>query len=173
MSRRACAVLAAAVLLLGACSPAYNWREASDNGAHFIVLLPGKPASATRSVDLDGPKVEMSMTAAEAGDATFAAATAELPDEAAAGKALDAMATALLNNIGARPAAGAALPGKTDGYSRTLDLDAHGSARGKPVRLVARLAARGKRVYQLLILGGEKDVTDENVETFFTSFKPT
>jgi hypothetical protein len=172
--RRCLSVLAMiALLALGACSPDYNWRESSDNGAHFIVLLPGKPASATRSVDLDGPRVDMNMTAAEAGGATFAVGTAELPDAAAASRALDAMAAALLNNIGARAQAAPTLPGATDGYARTLELDAHGVAGGRPVRLVARLAARGKRVYQLLVLGEEKAITDENIETFFASFKPT
>ncbi|WP_432240415.1 hypothetical protein [Herbaspirillum robiniae] len=163
----------AALLALAACSPRYNWREASDNGAHFVVLLPGKPATVTRPVDLDGPTVDMSMTAAEAGGATFAVGTAELADAAAAVKALDAMSTALLNNIGGRPQGTALLPGKTDGFSRSIDLDAHGAAGGRPLRLVARLAARDRRIYQVLILGDEKALTDENIETFFGSFKPT
>ncbi|OWY26755.1 hypothetical protein [Herbaspirillum robiniae] len=163
----------AALLALAACSPRYNWREASDNGAHFVVLLPGKPATVTRPVDLDGPKVDMTMTAAEAGGATFAVGTAELADAAAAVKALDAMSTALLNNIGGRPQGAALLPGKTDGFSRSIDLDAHGAAGGRPLRLVARLAARDRRIYQVLILGDEKALTDENIETFFGSFKPT
>ncbi|MBP0599060.1 hypothetical protein J8I26_13135 [Herbaspirillum sp. LeCh32-8] len=160
-------------LALGACSPTYNWRESSDNGAHFVVLLPGKPASVTRSVDLNGPKVDMNMTAAEVDGSTFAVGTAELGDAAAAGKAIDAMATALLNNIGGKPDAATVLPGKTDGYARVIDIDARGVVRGRPQRLVARLAARDRRVYQILILGEDKAVTDEIVETFFASFKPT
>lgn len=162
-----------ASLALSACSPTYNWRESSDSGAHFSVLLPGKPASVTRQVDLDGPKVEMNMTAAEVDGTTFAVGTAELGDSPAAGKALDAMATALLNNIGGTARAEAVLPGKTEAYGRVLDLDARGSVRGRPQRLVARLAARDKRIYQILILGEDKAVTDEIVETFFASFKPT
>ncbi|WP_290975521.1 hypothetical protein [Herbaspirillum sp.] len=165
--------LLAAALALGACSPKYNWRESSDDGAHFVVLLPGKPARVTRTVDLDGPKAEMSMTAAEIDGTTFAVGTAELADNAAAARALDAMAAALLNNIGGKAREGAALPGKTGEFSRTLDLDAQGTVRGRPLRLVARLAAKGRRVYQVLILGDAKAVTDENIETFFGSFKPT
>lgn len=163
----------AALLALGACSPTYNWRESSDNGAHFVVLLPGKPASVTRQVDLDGPKVDMNMTAAEADGATFAVGTAELPDAAAASRALDAMAAALLGNIGGKPQAAPTLPGGTESDDRTLDLDARGVAGGRPVRLVARLVARGKRVYQVLVVGRENAVTAENIETFFGSFKPS
>ncbi|KAF1038562.1 MAG: hypothetical protein GAK35_03770 [Herbaspirillum frisingense] len=165
--------LACAALALAACSPRYNWREASDNGAHFVVLLPGKPASVTRAVDLDGPRVEMIMTAAEAGGATFAVGTAELADAAAAAKALDAMRTALINNIGGQPRPAPRLPGKADGFSRIIDIDAHGAAGGRSLRLVARLAARDRRIYQVLILGDDKAASDENIETFFSSFKPT
>ncbi|MFJ3056950.1 hypothetical protein [Herbaspirillum sp. NPDC087042] len=165
--------LSLAALVLAACSPRYNWREASDNGAHFVVLLPAKPASVTRSVDLDGPRVDMSMTAAEVDGLTFAVGTAELPDAAAANRALEAMRTALLNNIGGQAQGAPTWPGKTDGFARSLDIDAHGVARGRPLRLVARLAAKGTRVYQILIVGDEKTITDENIETFFSSFKPT
>jgi hypothetical protein len=35
---------------------ALQLARASDNGAHFVVLLPAKPASVTRPVDLDGPR---------------------------------------------------------------------------------------------------------------------
>ena len=159
-------------LVLAACSPRYNWREASDNGAHFVVLLPAKPASVTRSVDLDGPRVDMSMTAAEVDGLTFAVGTAELPDAAAATRALEAMRTALLNNIGAQAQGTPTWPGQTDGLARAQDIDARGMARGRPLRLVARLAAKDRRVYQILIVGDEKAITDENIETFFSSFKP-
>lgn len=162
----------AATIALAACSPKYNWRESSDNGAHFVVLLPGKPTGATRTVDLDGPKVEMSMIATEVDGVTFAVGTAELADAAAAGRALDAMGAALLNNIGGKTGEKAVLPGKTDGFSRTLELDTQGTVRGRTLRLVARLAAKDRRVYQVLILGDKNAVTDDNIDTFFSSFKP-
>ncbi|BEV13289.1 SH3 domain-containing protein [Herbaspirillum sp. DW155] len=176
MYRFACLPLLLACLCLAACSPRYNWREASDAGngaAHFVVLLPAKPASVTRPVDLDGPRADMSMTAAEVDGLTFAVGTAELPDAAAANRALEAMRTALLNNIAGQPQGTPVWPGKTDGFARTLDLDARGVARGRPLRLVARLAVRERRVYQILIVGDEKAFTEENIETFFSSFKPS
>ena len=154
------------------CSPDYNWRESSDSGTHFVVLLPGKPASFTRSVDLDGPQTDMTMVAAEVGGATFAVGTAELSDAAAATRALEAMRTALLNNIAGQADAAPLLPGKTEGFSRLLELDARGTAQGRPVRLLARLAARDKRIYQVLIVGEDKAFSEENIETFFRSFKP-
>lgn len=178
-----------AVLLAGvalqACSPRYNWREASDNGAHFVVLLPAKPASATRSVDLDGIRVDLTMTAADVDGLVFAVATAELPDAAQGEAALDAMRRALLANIDGQPTApttppapGAAPPapparGDASVFSHYLDLDASGRVRGEPTRLVARLGQRGKRIYQVMVLGPSARVADEQLETFFGSFKPS
>lgn len=172
-SLRLAALTAIAAMALQACSPRYNWRESSDNGAHFVVLLPAKPSSVTREIDLDGPRVEMSMTAAEVDGVTFAVGTAELPDAAAAERALAAMRTALLNNIAGQAQGAPAWPGKTAGLDHSMDLEASGVARGRPLRLAARLASRDRRVYQILMVGEEKSFTDENLETFFSSFKPT
>lgn len=172
-SLRLAALTAMAAMALQACSPRYNWRESSDNGAHFVVLLPAKPSSVARVIDLDGPRVEMSMTAAEVDGVTFAVGTAELPDAAAAERALAAMRTALLNNIAGQPQGAPAWPGKTAGLDHSMDLEARGVARGRPLRLAARLASRDRRVYQILMIGEEKSFTDENLETFFSSFKPT
>jgi len=47
-----------------------------------------------------------------------------------------------------------------------------GVAHGQPAVLMARLLARDKRIYQVLIVGGEKALTPDNIETFYTSFKP-
>lgn len=166
-----CSFLLACVL--AACSPQYNWREASDNGTHFVVLLPAKPATVTRPIELDGVNVDMTMVAAEVGDTTFAVGTAELTDAAQTAKAVEAMRTALLNNIGGKLVADVHFPGKTSGFSHWLDVEAEGVVRGRPAHLKARLAAKGNRIFQVLIMGPDKALTDEIVETFFDSFKPT
>jgi hypothetical protein len=159
-------------LSLSACSPNYNWRESSDNGAHFTILLPAKPASIARNIDLDGIKVDMIMTAAEVDGISFAVGTAELPSPEQAVAALKSMQTALLKNIDGTARPDAMLPGKTENTSARLDLEARGMARGQPLRLTARLLAKDRRVYQVIMLGPEKAFRDENVETFFSSFKP-
>jgi hypothetical protein len=89
-----------ATALLGACSPKYNWRDYASPDAPYRVMFPAKPASVTRSIDLDGKQVSMTMTAADIDGATFAVGAAEAPDEAQAQAALPAMMQALLRNIG-------------------------------------------------------------------------
>ncbi|AMO98462.1 putative transmembrane protein [Collimonas arenae] len=89
-------LLLCAVLLLGACSPKFNWREVRGKDASYSVLLPAKPATFARQIDLDGTQVTMTMTAAKVDDMVFAVGSATLPDAAKAQAALGAMKTALV-----------------------------------------------------------------------------
>lgn len=172
LRRLACLpALACAIFMLAACSPTYNWREVHGDKLQFSVLMPAKAASFSRNIDLDGIAVEMTMTAAEVDGVTFAVGAAELPDAARAPQALAAMRTALLNNIGGKVQE-AGIPGQAGSAGPHIDLVASGVARGRPARLMARLLASDKRIYQVLIMGGEKDIAADHAETFFTSFKP-
>jgi hypothetical protein len=168
--KTACATLA---LLLLACTPTFDWREVRGVGAPYSVMLPTKPASQTRPINLDGLQVTMTMTAAEAGNVTFAVGTAELPDPAAAQRALAAMKIALVRNI-----RGTVRHEKTLSLgtaSAALEVDAAGppsTATGDQRRvLAARFIAKDRRVYQLVVTGSERVVTQEAIDTFFTSFK--
>ncbi|ALK95674.1 membrane protein [Massilia sp. WF1] len=158
-----------ASFLLAACSPKYNWRDYASPDAPYRVMFPAKPASFTRTIDLDGMQVSMTMTAADVDGTTFAVGSAEAPDEARAQAALAAMQEALVRNIGATVSSqkDAATPGKA-----SRDVEASGSARGAPVRLVGHFEARGKRFYQVIVLGKADAMPAEQVEQFLTSFKP-
>ena len=155
--------------LLGACSPKYNWRDYASPDAPYKIMFPAKPASVTRTIDLDGMQVSMTMTAAEVDGTTFAVGSAEAPDEAHARAALPAMRLALLRNIGAgdSPAQAAAGP---DGKA-VSEIDTTGNTKGGPVRLVGHFEARGKRFYQVIVLGKANAVPPEQIEQFLTSFK--
>lgn len=152
-------------LALAGCNPAYNWREHVSQDARYKVLFPARPASASRPVDIDGLRVEMTMTAAEVDGATFAVGSATAPDAAQARAALPAMRAALLRNIGAAGGAAGAPPER-------LQVDATGTGNGKPVRLRGRFEARGTRMYQVIVLGPAGSVPPEQVEQFLSSFTP-
>ncbi|RZI45001.1 hypothetical protein EGT07_00490 [Herbaspirillum sp. HC18] len=166
MSFRARAVFAAAAFLLTACSPKYDWREVHGAGAPYVVLLPAKPASHTRTVDLDGLQVSMTMTAAEVDGVMFAVGTAELPNAAQAPKAMDAMKTALVRNIGGtirqeKSSAAGSVPA-------TIDVEVAGT---QSRLLLARFLAEDKHIYQVVMIGKEKDMSRDAADTFFSSFK--
>jgi hypothetical protein len=161
------AVLLASALL-SACNPTYNWRDYASPDAPYRVMFPAKPASFTRTIDLDGMQVSMTMTAAEVDGTTFAVGTAEAPDDARARAALPAMMQALTRNIGA---SGAQAKARADANGKAAsDLDVTGASRGTPVRLVGHFEARGKRFYQVIVLGKANAVPPEQIEQFLTSF---
>jgi hypothetical protein len=172
MTARLLTRLAAAglALLLAACNPTYNWRDYASPDASWHGMFPAKPASFTRSVDLDGMHVAMTMTAAEVEGATFAIGTGVAPDAARARAALEAMRIALLRNIGASGATATATASSNTGAS--IAIDASSTRNGTPVRLVGRVEARGTRFYQVIVVGPSAAMPAEQVEQFLTSFTP-
>ncbi|HLL10901.1 MAG TPA: hypothetical protein VK570_07580, partial [Rubrivivax sp.] len=88
--------------------------------------------------------------------------------------ALDAMKTALVRNIGGTVKAEKPV---TAGTASGIELDVSGTrtlqGRQVPVRMVARLLARGNRVYQALAMGQDGKPDNETAQMFVTSFKPS
>jgi hypothetical protein len=157
-----------------ACSPKLNWREVRGAGAPYSVMLPAKPSSQARPVNLDGRQVTMTMTATEVDGVTFAVGTAELPDAAAARAALASIKTALIRNInGTIRHEKSSPPGLTP---MMIEIEASGQPDAatdhEPRLLTARFIAKERRVYQLVITGKESAVSQDAIDTFFQSFKP-
>lgn len=156
----------ACAVLLSACSPKFDWREVRGPDAPYIVLLPTKPTSHTRTIDLDGMQVSMTMTASDVDGVTFAVGSATLSDATQAPKALDAMKTALVRNIGGaikqeKSSAAGAVP-------KVIDIEAGGT---ESRLLLARFIAKENRIYQVVLVGKEKTISRDAADTFFSSFK--
>lgn len=164
-----------AILAIGVsvgCSPQYNWRDYRGVDAPYTVLFPGKPDSFTRTIDLDGVKIDMTMTATEIESNTFAVGSATVTDAAKAQAALAAMKTALVKNIaGTIDSEKAVATANRSGMASSLDIRARGMRNGIPVLLVAHFAARGQRIYQVIVVGNEKTAVGENIDMFLNSFK--
>ena len=167
---------ALSALSLAACSPQFNWRDYASDDAPYRVMFPDKPSTHTRRIDLNGLKVDMTMTAAQVNGTTFAVGTAQAPDAASAEAALGAMKTALVKNIGAtikseKVGKSSAATAGGSARSAAIDVDASGEQKGEPMRLVGHFESRDKRFYQVIVMGKEKDLTRENVDMFMSSFK--
>jgi hypothetical protein len=173
-SHAAFCVAALYALSLSACSPTYDWREVRGTDAPFTILLPAKPASFSRDINLDGQQVMMTMTAAEVNGVTYAVGTALLPDSEKAHGALTSMKSALVKNIAGSIKREKSSEDKSAGTT-SIEIDASGvsatNGGAQPMRLVARFVAKEKRVYQVIIVGSEKAVVQDAIDTFFTSFK--
>jgi hypothetical protein len=166
-----------ATVALAACSPKYNWRDYTSPDAPYRIMFPGKPATYTRSVDLNGIQVSMTMTATEVEGAMYAVGTAQAPDAAHAQAAIAAMKIALVRNIGAaeareKSAAAAVAGGSAAKDASTSDMQADGVLNGVPMRLLGHFEARGNRFYQVVVMGPAKAIEPEPADQFISSFKP-
>lgn len=163
--------LAAAALLLtsAACNPTWNWREVQGIDAPFSVLFPGKPSSMSRPVNLNGLSVNMSMTAAETNDVTFAVGSIVVPEPAQQQAALLAMQVAMVRNIGGEIRRQQTV--KLADGTAAVEIEATGRGRNpaETLLLVARFVASGERVYQAVAVGPQKNLPQEAVDTFFGS----
>jgi len=162
--------------MLAACSPKHNWRDYSSQDAPFRVMFPDKPATHTRSIDLNGMTVNMTMTAAQIDGTMYAVGSAEAPDADKAEAALAAMKTALVRNIGAtikseKAGKASAAAGSSAARSAAIDIEAAGVQNGVPMRLVGHFESRNKRFYQVIVMGKDKEISPEQVEMFMSSFK--
>jgi len=161
-------------LALSACTPKYDWREVRGTDASFSVMLPAKPASFSRLINLDGQQVIMTMTAAEVDGVTYAVGTATLPDSEKARIALSSMKSGLIKNIAGTIKFEKSSENKSVGTT-SIEIDAFGSSsinnNVQSMRLIANFVAKDKHVYQVVIVGPEKAVTRDAIDTFFPSFK--
>jgi hypothetical protein len=161
-------------LVLSACTPTLDWREVHGANGAFSILLPAKPASYSRMVNVDGQQVMMTMTAAEVDSVTYGVGTAAFPDAEKARLALTSMKSALVKNIGGTVSREQLSGDKAAGIT-TIEVDALGSSpasRGHPpIRLVARFVAKDKQVYQVVMMGRPDKFSNDGIDTFLNSFK--
>lgn len=169
LARRLLAGIAAAALL--ACS-GNNWRDYASQEAPFRVMFPDKPSVYKRSIDLDGMKVDMTMTAVDRDGTVYAVGSAEAPDAARAEAALAAMKTALVKNIGASITREKARVEVSDAKVRraTAEVEASGVKNGEPMKLIGHFEARDKRFYQVIVIGKAKAMPAADIEQFMSSF---
>ncbi|MEM8518106.1 hypothetical protein RCH05_002660 [Janthinobacterium sp. CAN_S7] len=179
MKKTSLAILLAALATactLCACSPKFDWRDYRSPDAQFTALFPGKPAVLTRTVDLDGKKISLTMTASEVDGSTFAIGSAVLDSAEQAQAALPAMQTALLKNINgtvrSEKSVSAASSNAAVTHQRSsLSIEANGTQQGKPVLLVGRFVAQDKHLFQIIILGEERKLSRDTIDTFMDSVK--
>lgn len=157
------ATLLAAVALT-ACSPRLDWRDYRGSQAPYAVLFPGKPATHTRQIDLGGQAAPMTMAATDIDGTVFAVGSVELADADHAQLAVQAMKTAMVRNIGAVQPAESTRDG-------AFEIEAHGARGSERVTLRGRFLTRGKRAYQVIVVGPDNAVSREDADTFLRSFK--
>ena len=154
-----------AALLLSACSPDLDWRELNSAEGNFQVLMPGRAKLSSGPVA--GSNATMTMWTAETGNALFGAGFTEYSDDAATH--IDASRDGLARNI-----RGKIIEDRDarDGDMNLRVIRLEGVAPDGAARVMhARLYANGHRLYQIAIIARPGALTENDYETFFTSFK--
>jgi hypothetical protein len=82
----------------------------------------------------------------------------------------------LVRNIGAtvtkeKSTAAAAAAGANSTQGATLDIEATGVQNGMPMKLIGHFESRGKRFYQVIVMGKATAISPEQVDQFMSSFK--
>lgn len=172
--RRAGTILAtlAVVLLLSACSPTFNWRSVRTEDTGLGLLMPCKPDAAKKILPMGEHLAELKLLSCNAGDATFAVASADLADAASTTLVLAQWQVAALANIQATSSA-VSSPFKLMGAS-ALPAAVMVKAQGKrpdgvPTNSETVYFAQGSRVFQVVIYAGK--IVPEAAQTFFSSLK--
>ncbi len=174
----------ACALLAIACSPRFDWREIKSAEGGFALLMPEKPQTVTRDVAFDGRTISMTMVSTGVGPTLFAAGVARVPAEAVAPAQLDATLAkfrdALVRNIDgqttrvepiALPAAAAA--GHAARGGEAFAARGHVGTDRRAGELAARLYVVDDRVYEVVAMGAEGELTADALDMFFSSFRLT
>lgn len=166
------------ILLLSACSPKYDWREAGDPALGMRVLFPGKPDGAVRTILLGNLKLEMRQQGVRVDQTMFVAGGARLPadNEDVRAQAVADMRTAMVRNLGgselavhAREVPVVNSAGLERGRQSGVLIEAQGRIQDAPGRMRAIFVARGDRVWQWVVLG--VDVDAEQASNFLDSVR--
>jgi hypothetical protein len=173
---RLCTLLCLVFCLVG-CSPQFDWRDARIEEHGVRALLPGKPATLERNINLAGLALKMTMVGARVDELTFTLAAAQLPEGTTATAAhLEAMQQQMLRNIGARSAAATPVQiglvdaaGKSVGQIAASQIKVNGKVGERAVTMRAIFCRSGQHVIQAVMLGSQ---WDENAsQQFFDSIK--
>jgi hypothetical protein len=162
-------IAAAAVCLLAACSPTFNWREVRPDETRLALLLPCKPDKAEKVVPLGGRPTTLRLLGCDTGGATFAVAAADLGDAARAADVLAQWQALTLANMkaGAPQVTPLIVKGAAPEPAPRL-VNAQGQrADGTAVRGQAAYFAQGTQVFQAVVYAGT--LTPEVAETYFAS----
>jgi hypothetical protein len=174
-----CGACVAVLLLAWACTPSYDWRLVHNPDGAYSVMLPAKPLVDERTLDIAGTPMKVQMQTAEVGDAMFAIGVATLPanDPRLQVQVLAYLQSGLARNLGAKPVL-RPVPVRVDGASSGsitgMAMDVSGAAAGEQGsnrRVIhARFAARGRHVYQAVVIS-QREPAQEQIDQFFSSWQ--
>jgi hypothetical protein len=173
---RSCSLLLAAALtvLVCSCAPKLDWREFHARDGGFTVLLPQKPGQAEHQMATPMGATTMKMYSVRIDETVLAAGYADFAAPLDA-RALEVMRDALVRSLngtlaGDKPLAAGGLAGREIAITGALAAPGEGG-KAAPVEMRARLYARDKRYYQVVLAGKQGGFAAADADMFFDSFR--
>jgi hypothetical protein len=162
------------LLALAACSPKMDWREHHFDDGGFTMLFPQKPGQAERGLNTPMGAVTMKMYSVRIDETVLGAGFADFAQPLDA-HALDVMRDALVKSLGGtlageKPVKSAGQDGIAGREVLITGALGHGE-KTAPGEMRARLYARDKRYYQVLLVGHKGMFNAEDADMFLNSFK--
>lgn len=161
MRRFWCAAAWAALAMLAACSPQYNWRQVTV-GEQVQAMFPDKPETRTRSLDYADRQVDFTLTSTEVDGVVFAIGRAPWPEglsETGRAQMYGQMVESLYRNLGADLPA--ALPQAGESF------EVRGQARdATPMIARARMWATPVALVQGVVMGPEASYAHAQAQEF-------
>lgn len=161
----------AAIGMLLACAPAFNWRDAAIAPTPLTALFPCKPELASRMVSMAGVSVELHMRHCDAQGVTTAVGHARLTDPSQAGPVLAQWRIATLAGLRAsatRQSAWVMALAPTLPESQSVVASGTDAA-GGPLSLRGAWFTRDGEVYAALVYGPA--VPTDVADTFFDGLR--
>ena len=161
----------AAALSMAACSPALDWREVRPAGTAVVATLPCKPNVSTRTVELAGQVVRLSLLACKAEDLTWALAAADVAEPARVGPALLALRESTRANLQGQvvEAVPAAVRGATPHAAQARVFVRGHRQDGTAASARFIVFSHGTQVFQATVLGARR--SESAAATFFDSLR--
>ena len=162
-------VLVVAAVAVNACAPAFDWREVRAGESGVSALLPCRPSVQTRTVQLAGSSVALTLHVCTAGGISWAVAAAKLAEPGGVAPALAELALAAQANVAGQVLERSPFDvgGGTPNANAARMLVSGRLPDGRAVRAHVGLFARATWVVQVTALGVAP--APEAVATFFDS----
>jgi hypothetical protein len=161
--------------------PEFNWRDVRFDEPGLIVTLPGKATSMSRSIDLAGNKVQMTMNGVKVNEVSYTVAWINI-DSGQAEATLKAMALGMTNNIAAKtkqfsPSQISLIDGSGKVLSKVAGQRLSASGEGaNALQLEAIFVSHRNKVFQVVALGprsafGAASAHSESAKQFLESVR--
>jgi hypothetical protein len=157
---------------LSACNPVYNWRAVRMPEAHVKLMMPCKPDTGSRQLQLVGQSVLMQMSGCETDGTLFVLAHVEMPDAHSTSESLEQWKRSMLRNMKAQDGTQESTSSVKNLGTRIQALRIHAKGKqenGKAVQAHAIWFARGAHLYHAAIYADKPN--QDAVENFLSEIE--